>query len=276
MKMPKSRFHSSTDLKQYASEYKNQLFSKFQNQLLQNTGTVNNININNININGGINHNNSHNNYFNNNYNGNYDNMYDNYGINQVNYEQQTIVHPQYSKWGNNNHGNFTTPQELTSFSPISKPLDFGGKVYDAADSQNVSFDGSNEVDFFSLRLDPKRRNSASNLNINAAKYTIKKKTSLFMNSEADKGDDFDSLDALIESLNGTMWDYAKTQRGSRNLQKLINEIQPSEIDKILEICKNNFYDLMTNVYGNYFCQKLIQCCSSEQRVFILRNVNNF
>jgi hypothetical protein len=33
----------------------------------------------------------------------------------------------------------------------------------------------------------------------------------------------------------------------------------------------------MTDTYGNYFCQKLIQCCSAEQRIFILKHiVNNF
>jgi hypothetical protein len=162
----------------------------------------------------------------------------------------------------------------VSSFSPIRKPFDYSGKIYDAADSQNVSFDGSNDVEFFSLRLAPKRNNSSTNLEANNS--TGKKKTSLFVNNDFDKGDDFENLDKLIESLNGSLWDYAKTQRGSRNLQKLLNDIQPSEIDKVLEICKNNFYDLMTNVYGNYFCQKLIQCCSSEQRIFILRSVNIF
>lgn len=268
MKMPKSRFHSSNDLKQYASEYKNQLFSKFQNQLLQNGGTVNNININNYNIssNGGGNCYP----YFNQQQQQHEFNS--NYGVNSVNYEKQTVVHPQYSRWNNNNFGSFTTPQEISSFSPISKPLDLANKFYDAADSQNVSFDGSNDVEFFSLRLAPKRNNSSINLDAN--KCTAKKKTSLFVNNEAEKGEEFENLDALLESLTMPLWDYSKTQKGSRNLQKLLNDISPSEIDKILDVCKNNFNDLMTNVYGNYFCQKLIQCCSSEQRVFIMRSVN--
>jgi len=30
----------------------------------------------------------------------------------------------------------------------------------------------------------------------------------------------------------------------------------------------------MTDQYGNYFCQKLIQCCSAEHRVFILKYIN--
>jgi hypothetical protein len=56
-------------------------------------------------------------------------------------------------------------------------------------------------------------------------------------------------------------------------LQKLLNDIDPAELDIILENLKNNFKDLMIDTYGNYFCQKLIQCCSSEQRMFILENV---
>ncbi len=102
-------------------------------------------------------------------------------------------------------------------------------------------------------------------------------KASLFNNFTLDKdekGDDFTDLADLLDTINCELWLYASSQKGSRNLQKLLNKILPHELDIILEQIKEHFAFLMTDIYGNYFCQKLIQCCSSEKRVFILKHVN--
>jgi len=123
--------------------------------------------------------------------------------------------------------------------------------------------------------------NSFSNTeNLKVRKYSTntlgnKKSSSLFVSciDKDEKVEEFKDLDDLLKNIDCEFWIYAKTQKGSRNLQKLLNKILPDELDHILEKIKENFYELMTDTYGNYFCQKLIQCCSSEQRVFILRNV---
>jgi hypothetical protein len=57
-------------------------------------------------------------------------------------------------------------------------------------------------------------------------------------------------------------------------MQKLINKMNPEGIDEVIYNLKNDFENLLTDVYGNYFCQKLIQISSSEQRVNILKCVN--
>ena len=59
-----------------------------------------------------------------------------------------------------------------------------------------------------------------------------------------------------------------------RILQKLLNKISPDNLDNILFKLSGYFKELMVDVYGNYFSQKLFQCCSSEQRIFIFKNVN--
>jgi len=118
---------------------------------------------------------------------------------------------------------------------------------------------------FGSIRPHPKRTNSASQIEIK--KMSGKSgRGSLFMNvlEKEEKGEDFADLHELMKSINIPLWDYAKTQRGSRNLQKLLNKIEPSGLDEILEFLKNNFPELMVDTYGNYFCQKLIQSCSSR------------
>jgi len=103
----------------------------------------------------------------------------------------------------------------------------------------------------------------------------FRKTSSLFVNNfeKDEKAEEFKDLEELLATIECEFWLYAKSQKGSRNLQKLLNKILPSELDTILEKVKEYFYELMTDTYGNYFCQKLIQCCSSEQRIFILKYV---
>jgi hypothetical protein len=126
---------------------------------------------------------------------------------------------------------------------------------------------------FLSLRPQPKRTNSSANLDYKS-RVVPKSKNSLFQSSDKeDRCEDFEDVQQLLSSIDCELWVYARTQKGSRNLQKLLNKIQPEGLDIILEKIKSNFYQLMTDTYGNYFCQKLIQCCSADQRMFILRNV---
>jgi hypothetical protein len=47
----------------------------------------------------------------------------------------------------------------------------------------------------------------------------------------------------------------------------------PDQIDKVMDILKNDFSELLMDTYGNYFCQKLIQMCTSDQRVNFLNYV---
>lgn len=130
-----------------------------------------------------------------------------------------------------------------------------------------LNFNFNHQRNFQNKKLGINNMNSQYN-------FTNKKGTSLFMNNDKEeKADDFKDLDELLNSIEDELWFYAKSQKGSRNLQKLLNKIQPNELDIILEKIKDHFYALMTDTYGNYFCQKLIQCCSSDQRVFILEHV---
>ena len=53
-------------------------------------------------------------------------------------------------------------------------------------------------------------------------------------------------------------------------MQKYLNKISPEQINYVINRLNTNIPKLMVDIYGNYFCQKLIQCCSSEQRLKIL------
>jgi hypothetical protein len=59
-------------------------------------------------------------------------------------------------------------------------------------------------------------------------------------------------------------------------MQKSLNKLTYENINYLIAKLGKKIAILMVDVYGNYFCQKLIQCCSSEQRTMFLNNVDLF
>ena len=191
--------------------------------------------------NNNIYYNNNLNNYYNqnNNYINNYNNIYNN----------------------NNNEQKLYSPQFFPNLSPLMPSSPHGSDCFNLNEENNI----------LQLRLPVKRVNSSQNIKKN---LSIKSRQSLFMNNEKEeKIDEVESIQSLMNNINLDFCEFVKTQKGSRILQKLLNKILPNELDLILEKIKDNFSDLMTDTYGNYFCQKIIQSCSAEQRIFILKNL---
>jgi hypothetical protein len=80
----------------------------------------------------------------------------------------------------------------------------------------------------------------------------------------------------FLQRIDDNLVQYIKTQTGSRFMQKFLNKISPIEIDFLIKKISPFFKDIMTDQYGNYFLQKLAQCCSFNQRILILENVRKF
>lgn len=85
--------------------------------------------------------------------------------------------------------------------------------------------------------------------------------------------EEYSDVNEILACLDTKLADYIRTQKGSRNMQKLLNKITPDELDIILKEIGDSLPELMVDPYSNYFCQKLAQCCSSEQRIFFLKKV---
>lgn len=88
----------------------------------------------------------------------------------------------------------------------------------------------------------------------------------------------FNSLEELLKELsknNIPLINYISTQKGSREMQKLLYKISPNDISSLIEKLSLSMTLIMEDKYGNYFCQKLIQNCSPEQRVEILKSVKD-
>ena len=229
MKAPRHRFHSSGDIKQFAKDYKNQMQLQFQNHLqnqMQNQNQIPNHGAN-YNINYNINQNilqniippntqmqsgkTSH-------YSQNLQNQqqkYENYQNNMpVNYNNNN-----YNNSGNN-LPRFQDQIHKTYFSPLQHYMPASASP---DDSKNFSFgdDSSCNMPFMSLRPQPKRINSSGNLELQkkSSQNSVGKiKSSLFMmnNDKEEKGDDFNNVQEVLDSITCELWEYTKTQKGSR------------------------------------------------------------
>ncbi|KAI8072056.1 armadillo-type protein [Thamnidium elegans] len=78
--------------------------------------------------------------------------------------------------------------------------------------------------------------------------------------------------DAKIDDFVGKLYELCKDQNGCRFLQKKIEEKENGI--KNLEIVFNEIYphftELMTDSFGNYLCQKMLERCNNEQRTIIV------
>jgi hypothetical protein len=78
-----------------------------------------------------------------------------------------------------------------------------------------------------------------------------------------------------IEDLQGELLSLCKDQHGCRYLQKKLEEGDPAHRDMIFNETLGHFPELMTDPFGNYLCQKLLEYSSDEQRSVICDSVAN-
>ncbi|PIN02045.1 Translational repressor Pumilio/PUF3 and related RNA-binding proteins (Puf superfamily) [Handroanthus impetiginosus] len=76
-----------------------------------------------------------------------------------------------------------------------------------------------------------------------------------------------------LAEAQGSIHHLAKDYHGCRFLQKLFDEGTPLDVHIIFNEIIDHVIDLMTNRFGNYLMQKLLEVCNEEQRMHILRKV---
>ncbi|CEL94202.1 unnamed protein product [Vitrella brassicaformis CCMP3155] len=79
------------------------------------------------------------------------------------------------------------------------------------------------------------------------------------------------TIEELVASglLKGHVYLIAKDQSGCRMLQKKLDE-SPTVFNGIFEEILENIVELMTDPFGNYLCQKLMEVCSQSQLTMII------
>ena len=106
-----------------------------------------------------------------------------------------------------------------------------------------------------------------------------KKKNNLFntnnFSKENNKEKDIRDFKRFCEGLKCSLPDYICSQIGSRIMQKYLTRFPSFIITNLIEKIYIYFEKMMCDVYGNYFCQKLYNISSIEQRRMILNSIKD-
>lgn len=76
-----------------------------------------------------------------------------------------------------------------------------------------------------------------------------------------------------VNEVRGSIYHLAKDQNGCRYLQRKFSEGSPKEVAIIFGEVLEHISDLMTDPFGNYLIQKLLQVCDENQMSRILREI---
>jgi hypothetical protein len=80
--------------------------------------------------------------------------------------------------------------------------------------------------------------------------------------------------DSLYEQVRGRVAHLSKSNQGSRNLQDILNKCSPKEFEAIFAEILDSLLDLVRDQYANYMLQVIFQRCTEEQRVKLLRGLD--
>lgn len=82
-------------------------------------------------------------------------------------------------------------------------------------------------------------------------------------------------VNTRLEDLKGEIFTLCKDQHGCRFLQKKLEDGVGSHRDMIFAETFQHFAELMTDPFGNYLCQKMLEYCTDEQRNLIVESVSS-
>ena len=166
----------------------------------------------------------------------------------------------------NQNNSFFQTQNSITNISNININ-NINIKKFNPTFSQNN----------YNIKLDFSQNFNNNNKNNNnkkgkknnpSKKYNNKKKLNTFNN-------EIINIKIFIENLNTPLDNFICSQTGSRMLQNNLDNFSKQIIDILIDKIKSSFEKLMSDVYGNYFCQKLYNMSNFEQRLLILESIKD-
>ena len=209
--------------------------------MINNNKNNNNFNLNNIN-----------NNYFNNNI----------HSSNNINHS--------FNSFNNNiSMGNcIPLPQSWNSFNGIStlNSLNFSNNNF----IPPLSYNNDN---IKSLSFNKPKFNNLTEYKV--MKYKHSKSLKFSLDDENLSNQPNTLIKKIFDMSNQSLYNYIITQKGSRDIQAIIEKLNEKEIELLIYKLKNFISDITIDKYGNYFSQKLIQISSPFQRIKILEYMKN-
>ena len=242
-----------------------------QNDLNNNNNSFNNIRkIDNItNYNNVNNTNNINNVIFNNNFN--------NFNISNLDKSKLTQLISEINNNSANIHNlNIQDVNDIPEFNNGIKNEDFKNfkniNIYNTIN--NINYDcraefKSDENENYHIYNDKKTSKA-----IHDKKKNNKKKNG-FMKNGSNKEKDIKDFKKFCEGIRCPLPDYICSQIGSRVMQKYLNNFPHFIITNLIEQISIYFERIMCDTYGNYFCQKLYNISSIEQRRMILNSMKD-
>ncbi|KAJ4827134.1 hypothetical protein Tsubulata_045691 [Turnera subulata] len=76
-----------------------------------------------------------------------------------------------------------------------------------------------------------------------------------------------------VDEVTGRIYFMAKDQHGCRFLQRKFSEGTMRDVEKIFLEIIDHIVELMTHPFGNYLVQKLLEVCTEDQQMQILRSI---
>ena len=194
-------------------------------------------------------------------------------GFNKFNTQNHNLNH-------NHNHNgiNIINNNNNSIFDEIEQ-------VFKNSNKKNTEYNIKDEFYLSSEKMNHKNLNQ-KNKKINPStfyghkKTNGKKKYNLFknnqnINKENIKEKDIRDFKRFCEGLKCSLPEYICSQIGSRIMQKYLNRFPPFIITNLIEKIYMNFEKIMSDIYGNYFCQKLYIISTIEQRRMILNSIKD-
>jgi hypothetical protein len=78
-----------------------------------------------------------------------------------------------------------------------------------------------------------------------------------------------------LEQLGGEIYALCKDQHGCRYLQKKLEDRNPEQVHMIWLETNQHVIELMTDPFGNYLCQKLLEYCNDDERTVLIENASH-
>ena len=75
-----------------------------------------------------------------------------------------------------------------------------------------------------------------------------------------------------VSQLQGQIYGLCKDQHGCRFLQRKLDERNEHDVQMIFDEVKDHFTELMTDPFGNYLCQRLLEHANNDQRTVLIKN----